>query len=488
MSTTRSGRVYPKPQVIDDDLSDEDVNSSGGGMSDDPETGTMVTDRDSGTDSAVGQDGTSSAARLDENNSSVVRNLPVDGDSIIPPDASNQLVDAISYQLAPLLTMAKELAKQIATMIGPNSSTMSQVKSNPPTKTSVITAQPPINDARNVPTSTEHQNEATSSDKIADSSTKTMSTSTKPTMTKQNLSLPTKPKSKSILLDGDDEADVTDEDTIKVTAPDAILSDDDEANHLDLVVDDAWQSDTNLRRRQANIDKFDPSSELPAKLWLELFEMITDGLKDERRIPLLATYLTKDRLRWFAQFIAPTRKKLTWTSVRKQFMDKFARDDVKPLVAAKDRSLKSTEAIQTYFDDKIRLLELAEVPVSGIIDLLTDGLPDNYRSMLISRDPRTTSEWLRCAQLFEFTRRTEKKSVNMAQVPKSSKPVIKDRDSNVPPTSPCPRCLEQSGIHAYHWLKFCTLPRTKGFESKPKQLSTTTASSNLNLQSGPSRA
>lgn len=241
-----------------------------------------------------------------------------------------------------------------------------------------------------------------------------------------------------------------------------------------------------LPKQRTTIDKFDPNSNLPARLWMELFETEFEGAASETMVRFLATYLTKDGLRWFAQFIAPKRKVYPWAKVKELFFQKFARDEVNPLVAAKDRMLKPNESIQSYFDEKSRLLELAEVSTQGTIGLLSDGVPETYRALLIARNPQTVSEWLYCAQLFESSKKPERRSVNVAQVPKAL-PKLESRtgppDFSKPPPTPCPRCLETSGIHSYHWARNCSLPRTNGPNfNKPAP------TDSLNSKGGPSRA
>ena len=246
--------------------------------------------------------------------------------------------------------------------------------------------------------------------------------------------------------------------------------------------DPLYQSPFKSCRRNTTIDKFDPSSTLPARLWMQLFETELDGANDLKKIRFLATYLTKDGLRWFAQFIAPNRNVYSWAKAKELFLEKFAKDDVNPLVAAKNRVLLGTETIQSYFDDKSRLLELADIPVPGMIGLLTDGVPDSYRALLIARNPSTVSEWLYSAQLFESTKKQEKRTVNLAHVSRPGQRTSTTGPDEAP-RKPCPRCLEQSGIHAYHWLRNCSLPRTQGnFPNKHAP------SGHLNSNGGPSRA
>lgn len=247
-------------------------------------------------------------------------------------------------------------------------------------------------------------------------------------------------------------------------------------------------------RRRTVIDKFGSSTDMPAELWIVLFDQATDGLSDKERIQLLMTYLTKDSLRWYAQFVAPFKHAYKWPMVKSLFLDKFAHTSIKPIVAAKERILKKHEVIQSYFDDKTRLMELAGLPRGSMLDLLTDGLPPSYRHVLASRDPRSLFEWSRCAQSIESSNgrfdhrsdnRTDTQAVNVSSTYNRSEAKPVKRDSRhleeTTPTDPCPRCL-QHGKTEYHWARTCSYPPRRWDGQVPKK---TPASSSLNSRSGP---
>ena len=138
-------------------------------------------------------------------------------------------------------------------------------------------------------------------------------------------------------------------------------------------------------RRRSFIDKYDSTSDMPAEMWLGVFEQATRGFEDEDRIELLMSYVTKDALRWYAQFVTPLASTLTWAQVRTRFIDKFSRIHTQPVVAAKNRSFQSRETVQTYFDEKSRLLELARLPQDAMVALLTDGMPDAFKTPTSTR-------------------------------------------------------------------------------------------------------
>ena len=157
-----------------------------------------------------------------------------------------------------------------------------------------------------------------------------------------------------------------------------------------------------LRRRNV-IDKFESSSTMPAELWIAVYEQATTGITSRQRVELLLSYVTKDALRWYGQFVTPHAKTMDWPIVREMFVKKFARLNVQPILAAKDMHLRSDETIQSYFDEKTRLLELARLPQSSMVALLTDGVPDDYRAVICANGPNTISDWLNVAQRYEVT-------------------------------------------------------------------------------------
>lgn len=239
-------------------------------------------------------------------------------------------------------------------------------------------------------------------------------------------------------------------------------------------------------RRRIVIDKFVKSEDMPAELWLAMFEQVTEGITDSQRISLLLTYLGKDGFRWYAQFIGPFRLRYDWTTVRRLFLDKFARTHVKPIVAATNRVLKPRESVQSYFDDKVRLLELAGVSRLAMLDLLSHGLPEAYQATLNSREPRSLTDWLRCAQNYEAIVKKEPRTVNLTDT--APKPYVKkDKvfNNDVPPKDPCPRCLTR-GETKYHWARTCSYPpRPPRSDSNPGFKNDTAP---LNSKGGPSTA
>lgn len=220
---------------------------------------------------------------------------------------------------------------------------------------------------------------------------------------------------------------------------------------------------------------------------VNVFEQATKGIADEDRIELLLSYVTKDALRWYAQFVTPHVGSFSWSAVRRMFVSKFSRLSVQPIIAAKNRILQPKESVQTYFDEKTRLLELARQPQEAMVALLTDGMPDTYRTVISANGPQTITQWLEVTQRYEVTRRQEQKSIAVAAVtqlhrkPQPDKKYKPSAAADAPPKSPCPICL-RNGRTEMHWARVCPSKQTK-----PKQV-VEPAVQSLNSNGGPRTA
>ena len=257
-----------------------------------------------------------------------------------------------------------------------------------------------------------------------------------------------------------------------------------------LTVDYSSTSLYDLLWTRSTIERFDGSSRFPAEMWIEVFETITTGLGDIDRITLLTTYLEKDALRWFAQFVLPRRHVYDWPTVRSMFYEKFAKTTVKPATTAAARVLQPRESIQSYFDEKTRLLELARIPEDAQIEFLTEGLPDAYRTVVAAREPTNLSQWLSCVSRYKTPRASEpSRLVNVTDVTakntrrrksnrQTNDTVTRTQYDDVPP-SPCPRCSAY-GKTEYHWARVCSYPKLD-----PKSRQTERASNERNFKSKP---
>src|SRR5262249_51613998 len=124
-----------------------------------------------------------------------------------------------------------------------------------------------------------------------------------------------------------------------------------------------------------------------ADLWCNLFEVVTRGQNDEERIFSLMAHLIDDALNWYAFEIAPRMASLRWSQVRAALIARFGPAVANPLVEAQRRYLKSSEGVQVYYEDKMRLLRQVQLAEEDVVAQLTEGMPASYRGLLLCARP-----------------------------------------------------------------------------------------------------
>ena len=230
-----------------------------------------------------------------------------------------------------------------------------------------------------------------------------------------------------------------------------------------------------------------------ADLWLNLFEVITKGQDDSRRIFNFMAYLNDDALNWFASDIAPKLDDIKWPSVREKFIARFGPAIANPLVESQHRRLKATETVQQYYDDKMRVLRRVTLTEPDVVAQLTEGMPPQYRGYLLCANPQTAVSWLAVALQLEstirrsqpFNRPTQqfKLKPNARQNAATQSAFVSARNSqnysrnsrNRPPT-PCRHCT-QAGETNYHWNRDCPRIRSQDRSNHDIQMHDNTAQS-----------
>lgn len=117
-----------------------------------------------------------------------------------------------------------------------------------------------------------------------------------------------------------------------------------------------------------------------------------------------------------------------------------------------------TEEVRTYAQEKMRLLQLAEIPLKTALALLTAGMPVPYRTTLYTANPETFDEWLRIALTIEntgkelrFRSREHRETINIAHLSDwVGERRMNGNEGSQRPTNPCKFC-KRRGISAYHW-------------------------------------
>ena len=204
-----------------------------------------------------------------------------------------------------------------------------------------------------------------------------------------------------------------------------------------------------------------------ADIWLNCFIVGTKAQTDEQRIITMMSYITDEALNWYGTDIAPFIDDIQWSQVKEKFLARFGQPIADPLVEAQHRRLKGSESVQTYFEDKVNLLNRAGITEERIIAQLTDGMPYNYRINLLCSKPKTTYEWLSTALQLEAVMRTKSSPIQMnirqknyQNKPKGSVSLLaspssgQSNSSNRKPFSPCKFCLK-AGETQFHWHNEC---------------------------------
>ena len=218
--------------------------------------------------------------------------------------------------------------------------------------------------------------------------------------------------------------------------------------------------------RGALIERFVGSkSTIDANSWIKLYEHIAKNLNDELKIQALTSYLSEDALMWFSDDIAG--KEMTWSGVRAEFLSRYGTATVSPAVAGEQRRMLPNESVQTYAQDKMRLLKACCMPIGFALDLLTAGAPQSYHLTLFAAQPKNFNEWLSIALKIENSKR-ETRIRNQDSVV-----VVKDRQTyanavrngnrrptsrnDAPPPYACRHCQRNgvTGEAAMHWERQC---------------------------------
>ena len=233
------------------------------------------------------------------------------------------------------------------------------------------------------------------------------------------------------------------------------------SNETQTPVEDSQQSPSGQCHNRQLIAKFSGhKTVIRADLWLNLFEVVTRGKDDSTRVFTMMTYLVDDALNWFAAEIAPRLDDIKWSDVREHFIARFGPAIANPLVESQHRRLRTTENVNTYYEDKMRILRRVTLNELDVVAQLTEGMPPNYRGYLLCANPKTATAWLAVALQLEAT---------LGRPPRQDQREFKGRQKThvaltaqdrrqyqqaVKPQTPCRFCLD-AGETAFHWHRDC---------------------------------
>ena len=99
-------------------------------------------------------------------------------------------------------------------------------------------------------------------------------------------------------------------------------------------------------------------------------------------------YLTNDALHWYGQEVSAFCIN-DWNEVKAKFLARFATAIVPPALAAEQRRMTKHDSVNSYAEDKMRLLRLSESTLNSSLALLTAGTFPSYRQTLYSANPQS---------------------------------------------------------------------------------------------------
>ncbi|UYV83888.1 hypothetical protein LAZ67_X000522, partial [Cordylochernes scorpioides] len=199
------------------------------------------------------------------------------------------------------------------------------------------------------------------------------------------------------------------------------------------------------------LQKFNGSkSAIRPESWIKLYDFENNSLKEDEKIKNLMYYLTDSALEWYADEIISNPAIKRWEVVKEKLIQRFGSYNANPIVSASHRRLKREESIENYFQDKIRLLNQTHLTKEEKIHLLTDGLPNDWKDLIVAAQPTDATKWFHIAASIEQNRASiqfkPKNKIHLA---------TKNNDSrkNVCPFW-CPICSKK-GIKIKHWVTDC---------------------------------
>ncbi|UYV66076.1 K02A2.6-like, partial [Cordylochernes scorpioides] len=108
------------------------------------------------------------------------------------------------------------------------------------------------------------------------------------------------------------------------------------------------------------------------------------------------------------------------------------------------------ESIENYFQDKIRLLNQTHLTKEEKINLLTDGLPNDWKDLIVAAQPTDATKWFHIAASIEQNR------ASIQFKPKNKIHLATKNNYNRKNVCPfwCPICSKK-GIKIKHWVTDC---------------------------------
>ncbi|UYV83405.1 hypothetical protein LAZ67_23000904, partial [Cordylochernes scorpioides] len=191
------------------------------------------------------------------------------------------------------------------------------------------------------------------------------------------------------------------------------------------------------------------------------------------------TYRTDEALEFFADEILTNAHIKKWETVKDKLIARFKPCTYSPIVLASSRKLLASETVETYFKEKMDLLNQTSLKREEKIQLLTDGLPLNWRDVFAAAQPADPTKWIQVALSVEHNRQ-QSKLRNLFK-PKVCTLSQQERSASNCPFF-CPICMKKI-IKVKHWLNECpdydpNYKTERSFKNtQPKQFITTVTES-----------
>ncbi|UYV62666.1 hypothetical protein LAZ67_2001456 [Cordylochernes scorpioides] len=199
------------------------------------------------------------------------------------------------------------------------------------------------------------------------------------------------------------------------------------------------------------LQKFNGSkSAIRPESWIKLYDFENNSLKEDEKIKNLMYYLTDSALEWYADEIISNPAIKRWEVVKEKLIQRFGSYNANPIVSASHRRLKREESIENYFQDKIRLLNQTHLTKEEKNNLLTDGLPNDWKDLIVAAQPTDTTKWFHIAASIEQNR------ASIQFKPKNKIHLATKNNDNRKNVCPfwCPICSKK-GIKIKHWVTDC---------------------------------
>lgn len=207
------------------------------------------------------------------------------------------------------------------------------------------------------------------------------------------------------------------------------------------------------------------SDDVPVRKWLRLFEMKADTAhwQPQDMIQNFSDYVEGDAFHWYLNEIFDTCE--TWDDIKTRMTLRFSTAVADPFRSFIHYRQKKDQSIASYYDEKRKLGELADLKDRHITSGLTDGLLPDFELALAGLNIESPAEWFNAAQRVELAlARQNRRNWQPQQPYRRGAPGTEQFPSQHPqnalqaPTIPKTECrhCKLIGLHQqFHWQSAC---------------------------------